>query len=480
MMGYKKLFSGMNSTERRSAYFDAQAAERDQWRSRNKTYHREVERLVKFLVPEGGEVLEVGAATGDLLASLRPARGVGIDVSSRMTERAKSKYPNLEWREGDIEHVRIEEKFSHVVMSDVVGFLDDIETAFRSLTHACGSRTRIVITHYNYVWEPLLLVAEALHLKAKQPLQNWMSRHDVKNFLELAGFEVIKQGRSTLLPFYIPVISYLLNTYVARLPIINHLCVIEYAVARLAPRERKEYTVSIVVPARNEKGNIERAIQETPDFGLSNEIIFIEGGSSDGTYEEIVRVAEVYAGKRNIRYAKQEGKGKGDAVRKGFGMAKGEVLMILDADLTVRPKELPKFYDALASGRGEYANGSRLVYPLEDEAMRFLNILGNKFFSIAFSWLLALRIKDTLCGTKVLFRKDYEAIARGRAYFGDFDPFGDFDLLFGAAKLNLKFVEIPIRYQARTYGSTNISRWKHGWLLLKMTIFAMRKIKFTR
>ena len=468
----------MNSTDKRRAYFDAQADERDHWRLRNTTYHREIERVMKFIVPEGSEVLEVGSATGELLASLRPSRGFGIDVSARMTARAKSKYPQYEWQEGDIEHIRIEEKFSYVVMSDVVGLLDDIETAFRSLAHACDSHTRLVITHYNYMWEPLLLLAERLHLKAKQPLQNWMSRHDVGNFLELAGFEVIKQGRSTLLPVYIPIISHVLNTYIARLPIMNRLCVIEYAVARLAPRDRKEYTVSIVIPARNEKGNIERAIQETPDFGLSNEIIFIEGGSSDGTYEEIVRVAEAYVGKRNIRYAKQEGKGKGDAVRKGFAMAKGEVLMVLDADLTVRPKELPKFYDALASGRGEYANGSRLVYPLGDESMRFLNILGNKFFSIAFSWLLSLRIKDTLCGTKVLFKKDYEAIARGRSYFGDFDPFGDFDLLFGAAKLNLKFVEIPIRYQARTYGSTNISRWKHGWLLLKMTFFAMRKIKF--
>ena len=249
-------------------------------------------------------------------------------------------------------------------------------------------------------------------------------------------------------------------------------------VARPVSRDKKEYSVSIVVPARNERGNIRGAVERMPQFGTYQEIIFIEGGSSDGTYEEIERAAKEYAGKKNIRHAKQEGRGKGDAVRKGFEMAKCDILMILDADLTVRPEDLPKFYQAIASGKGEFINGSRLVYQLEDESMRFLNILGNKFFSIMFSWLLGQRLKDTLCGTKVLFKKDYEKIAAGRSYFGDFDPFGDFDLLFGAAKLNLKIVEIPVRYQARTYGYTNIQRWKHGWLLLKMVLFAMRKIKF--
>jgi hypothetical protein len=115
---------------------------------------------------------------------------------------------------------------------------------------------------------------------------------------------------------------------------------------------------------------------------------------------------------------------------------------------------------------------------MESQAMRFLNLLGNKFFSLTFSWLLGQSVKDTLCGTKVLWKSDYEQIAANRAYFGDFDPFGDFDLLFGAARLNQKIVDLPIRYRERTYGSTNVQRWKHGWLLLKMVLFASRRIKF--
>ena len=306
-----------------------------------------------------------------------------------------------------------------------------------------------------------------------------MSPKDIENMLTLAGFEVIKSGNKMIFPVWIPFLSAFLNTFVANLPLISRLGVIQYVVARPRPEGKREYSVSIVIPCRNEKGNIKNAVERTPQFGTYTEIIFVESGSHDGTFEEIKRVAEEYAGKKNIRYFEHGPNGtKGSCVRQGFREAKGDVLMILDADLTMQPEDLPKYYRAIASGRGEFINGSRLVYQLEDESMRFLNILGNKFFSIMFSWLLGQRLKDTLCGTKVLFKLDYEKIADGRKYFGDFDPFGDFDLLFGAAKLNLKIVEIPIRYQARTYGSTQIQRWRHGWLLLKMTFFAMRKIKF--
>jgi glycosyltransferase involved in cell wall biosynthesis len=172
-----------------------------------------------------------------------------------------------------------------------------------------------------------------------------------------------------------------------------------------------------------------------------------------------------------------DGIGKGDAVRKGFAAATGDVLMILDADLTVPPEDLPKFFEALTSGKGEFINGTRLVYPMERQAMRTLNHLGNKFFSLAFTWLLEQRFRDTLCGTKVLFRRDYERIAANRHYFGDFDPFGDFDLIFGASRLNLRIVEVPVRYRERTYGVTNISRFRHGWLLLRMCLVAFRKLK---
>ena len=459
-------------------YFDDHASQRDAWRKRNWYYHKTIHDLLRFIIPPGASVLDIGSGTGEVLASVRPSRGLGIDISRGMIEQARAKYPSLEWRVVDAEQLEVGEWFDYVVMSDLVGYLDDVEQAFRGLQQVSHERTRVIVTHYNYIWEPVLRLAERFHLKAKQPLQNWLSAHDIENLLYLGGFEVVKKGTKMLVPVWIPLVSTFFNKFIANLPFFWRFGIIQYVIARPLPKERKEYSVSIVIPARNEKGNIERAILETPDFGIKNEIIFVEGHSHDGTLEEIKRVAEVYAGKRNIRWVSQEGTGKGDAVRKGFAMATGDILMILDADLTVRPYELLKFYDALAANRGEFINGSRLVYPLEHESMRFFNILGNKFFSLMFSWLLGQRIKDTLCGTKVLFKKDYDKIAEGRSYFGDFDPFGDFDLLFGAAKLNLKLVEVPIRYQARTYGSTNIQRWKHGALLLRMVWFAMGRIKF--
>ena len=239
----------------------------------------------------------------------------------------------------------------------------------------------------------------------------------------------------------------------------------------------KNYSVSIIIPARNEQGNIEKAVLRTPAFGSNQEFIFIEGGSSDGTWDEIERVTKNYP-EKNILCFKQTGQGKGDAVRLGFDKASGDVLMILDADLTVPPEDLPKFYNAIQQGTGEFINGCRLVYPMEKEAMRFLNLLANKFFGVLFSWLIGQHYKDTLCGTKVLFRRHYEQIADNRGYFGNFDPFGDFDLIFGANKQNLKTVEIPVRYKERTYGSTQIKRFYHGMLLFRMCWFAAKKIKF--
>ncbi|MDA1335003.1 MAG: glycosyltransferase [bacterium] len=460
-------------------YFDTLAETRDHWSERNWYYHSNLENLHTFIIPYGSNVLEIGSGTGSLLAALKPKKGVGVDISPKMISYAKEKFPNIDWREGDAENLEVGERFDYIVVSDLVGYLDDIERGFHELKKVSHERTRLVISYYNYLWEPLLQLAERLQLKAEQPLQNWMSHKDIEGMLELADFEIIKSGSKMVFPIWIPLISAFLNKIVGNLPFLSRLGVIQYAVARPKPTGvYQDKSVSIIIPARNEKGNIESAVKRTPVFGTHQEIIFVEGHSSDDTYEEIVRVADKYVGTRNIRYDRQSGKGKGDAMRKGYSMAEGEVIMILDADLTVPPEDLPKFYNAIISGRGEFINGSRLVYQLEDQSMRFLNILGNKFFSIVFTWLLGQRLKDTLCGTKVFTKSDYNLIAEGRPYFGDFDPFGDFDLIFGAAKLNLKIIEVPIRYQARTYGSTQIDRWTHGWLLLKMVAFAMRKIKF--
>lgn len=458
-------------------HYDRLALKRDEYRRKNAYYYSLLFKQYQYFVPPGKKVLEVGCSTGDLLHALSPSVGVGIDASPQTLKIAEAKYPQLRFWAGTIEDFVSDEKFDYIILSGLLGELDDIQKFFVSLKKFCHPRTRIIIEYYSILWQYLLKFGEKAHVKLPQRNQNWITYHDVCNFLALTGYEPVKSERSILFPKNILGVSYLLNRFVAKLPILNALTLNHFVVARPLFYNPQDYDVTVLIACRNEKGNIEQALKRLPDFGRSMEIIFVEGGSTDGTYQEIERVIASYPSK-NIKLFKQTGKGKGDAVRLGLSKALGQVLMILDADLTVEPEDMPKFYQAIQEGHGEFINGCRLVYPMEKEAMRFLNLLANKFFGVFFSWLLGQRFKDTLCGTKVLFKTDYQQIAANRSYFGDFDPFGDFDLIFGAVKLNLKVIELPIRYKERLYGTTNISRFFHGLLLLKMCVLAMRKIKF--
>jgi len=458
-------------------YFERSAHKRDKWKKRNNFYQKTIERQFAFIIPEGSTVLELGCSTGDLLNAVKPGKGIGIDFSGAVIEIARQKYPHLEFHVADAVDYTPGMEIDYIIVSDLITSLWDIQIFFRKVRSYVSPRTKIIISSYNHLWEPILNLGETLGLKARQPLQNWLSIKDIENILHLENFEIIKVEKKLLFPKYIPLFNLLVNKFIANLPGINGLDLIKFITARPVYSEPKEYSVSIVVPARNEKGNMENAIKQTPAFGSHQEFIFIEGNSSDGTYEEMLRVQKAYP-EVDIKVMKQTGKGKGNAVREAFDVATCDILMILDADLTTPPADMPKFYDALRNNKGEFINGCRLVYPMEKEAMRLLNFIANKFFGWFFSYLLGQRMKDTLCGTKVLFKKDYEMIIANRSYFGDFDPFGDFDLLFGAAKLNLKIAEVIVHYRDREYGSTQISRFSHGWLLIKMSLFAARKIKF--
>ena len=462
-------------------FIDRIAVKREKYLKRNKYYYKDIIKYLKYNIPDNSKILEIGCGLGNVLNALNPSYGVGIDISGKMVELAKEKFPNITFYQMDAENIKLNEKFEYIVISDTLGYLEDIQKMISELKKVSDSNTRIIITYHNFLWQPILSFAEFIKLKMPQMRLNWLNRDDIENLLILEGFDVIKKAQRFLFPKFFPVISWFINKYISQLPLFNYFCLVSYIIARKKEDNiniNKSLSVSVLIPARNEKGNIEEAVLRCPKMGKHTEIIFVEGNSTDNTYEEIKRVHGEYKNKFDIKYAKQNGRGKGDAVRKGFSMAKGDILMILDADLTVPPEDLPKFYNAIASGKGEFINGTRLVYPMEREAMRFLNIIGNKFFSVIFSWMLGQRLKDTLCGTKVISKKNWERLVANRKYFGDFDPFGDFDLIFGSSKLNLKIIEVPIRYRARIYGDTNISRFKHGFLLLKMIFFALNKIKF--
>ncbi|MGN7612620.1 glycosyltransferase [Magnetococcales bacterium HHB-1] len=475
----------LTETERKKstkAFYDRLASEREMWTEKNRYHYEEDLRYFRFLIPENSRILQIGCGTGDLLQNLNPSEGVGVDLSEAMVKIAQEKHPQLQFFCGDIEDPALESSieghFDIILISNTIGNLEDVQATLTRLHAFCTPETRIVVAYYSWIWRPVLKFAEKINQHIPRPVElNWLGTEEIEGLLSLANFETVKKEWRQLIPKKMFGLGALINRFIAPIPMIRRLCLRNYIVARPAPvQQSQELSTTVLIPCRNEKGNIETAIKRLPRFCKDIEVIYVEGHSQDGTYEECLRVQEIYPN-WDIKVFRQEGRGKGDAVRKGFDEARGDVLMILDADLTVPPEDLPKFYQAISENRGEFINGSRLVYPMERQAMRFLNFIANSMFSILFTWLLNQRFTDTLCGTKVISRKQYQKIAQNRSYFGDFDPFGDFDLIFGAAKLNMKIVEVPIRYRAREYGSTQISRFRHGWLLIKMVVFAFRKLK---
>ncbi len=443
-------------------------------------YYRErLTSTYRHVVPAGSRVLDIGCGQGHLLAALRPARGVGVDFSPEVLERARKAYPELEFVLADAHALALgDDQFDYIVLSDLVNDLWDVQAMLEKLEPYCASHTRLVFNFHSQLWNLPLRAAQRLGLATPNLPQNWLTPHDLANLLEISGYQPLRAWGEVLMPMPFPVLSDFANRYLAKVFPFRFLDLANFMVARpLHQINHASPTVSVVVAARNESGHIEELMARIPEMGAGTEIVFVEGNSTDDTYDAIKRAIARHPERKCI-LLKQPGKGKGDAVRTGFEAASGDVLMILDADITVPPEDLPRFLELLVKGQAEFVNGVRLVYPMEEAAMRLANLAANKAFSWAFSWLLGQPIRDTLCGTKVLWRNDYRRIADNRSYFGDFDPFGDFDLLFGAARLNLKILEVPIRYRARRYGETNISRWRHGVLLLRMVMFAARRIKF--
>jgi hypothetical protein len=425
-------------------------------------------RYLSIVVTAEDSIVEIEPVTRDLISLFCRGRsaaraGLGADGDDLLPLESLKRSPP-----------------AFILLGSAVHYERDVQALLDQARHCCAPETRLIVIHYSALWKPCFRLASWLGIRKKHPETNWLANEDIVNLLQLTGFEPVRTSSAVLLPLWIPFVSALVNRFVSPLPGLRALNMANIVVARPVSGTRKEGapSVSVVVPARNEAGNIESLIERVPRMGPDDELIFVEGHSTDGTWETIRKAAEQHGKSRRILIAQQDGRGKGDAVRKGFSLATREIFMILDADLTVPPEDLPRFYRAITGGVGEFINGSRLVYPMEDRAMRFLNMLGNRFFAYAFSFVLGQRFKDTLCGTKVLSKANYESIQRHRSFFGTFDPFGDFDLIFGAARLGLKIVEVPIRYRERRYGETNISRWTHGALLLRMVLFAARKIKF--
>lgn len=450
------------------------------FRRRNSYFRAEISKVVTSLIPSNSTVLDVGCGSGELLVSTRPRRGIGLDIDPRAWSVVVASDTAISFVAESLEEWQPpNEPFEYVVASGLLEHVYDVDLAITRLAASCDSDSRVVIVTYSRLWQPLLRLAERLSLKTNFPIQNWIPVSELANIARQNGLELVTTRPAVLVPVRIPG-SRLLNRWFSSLPLIRHLDFAHVSVFRPAPQTRSVNKVSVVVPARNEAGNIQQILARLPKLASSQEVIFVEGNSTDDTWLEIQRVCDQLGASyhSDLLALQQSGRGKGDAVRAGFSRAQGDMLLILDADISVPPEELPKFVHALKSGTAEFANGSRLVYTMEPGAMRFLNLLGNRFFGSLFTFLLGQQVRDTLCGTKVLWKRDYERIAERRGRFGELDPFGDFDLLFGATALSLRIADVPVHYQARIYGDTNISRFRHGWLLLRMSWLAARRLRF--
>lgn len=467
-------------TEAWQAYFRRTVCENPAHPQARDFLERDLRETLGRMIPPDASVLDVGCGTGETLAALPNRERVGIAQLPELATEARRRFPDLAILDGDLDGLSGGRRFDAVICNRLCHSVADVRDLLVKLRERVGEGGRLYLVTYNYLWEVPTRLAEVSGFKLPSPTANWLSHSDFENLFGIAGLETVRFEDRMILPADVPGLTPLVNRYLGKLPGCQRLSM--YRVYALRRREilsePRQSSVSVVVPARNEAGNVQAAIARIPVLGSRTELIFVEGGSTDGTWETITAAIKDYQGPLKLSAYRQQGKGKVDAVRLGFSKATGDILMILDADLTVPPEELPVFYDVIARGLGDYVQGTRLVYPMDPGAMRFFNKLGNIAFSQLFTYLLGQPIKDTLCGTKVLWRRDYERIVAGRALFGDFDPFGDFDLIFGAARLNLKIVEIPVRYRERVYGETNISRWKHGWLLLKMSGVAARKLRY--
>jgi hypothetical protein len=459
------------------AHYDRLSSTRTDYIRNNSYYYEQIFRLLRLLIPRRKRVLQVGCLTPDFLNAVEPAFGVGIDSSTKLIEVCRERFPHLEFRVHDNHQFAGDETFDYVHICDLNDQVDPI-AALRALRPAMNEQTRVLIQNYNHLWEPIISATQRLGAKFPLPLQNWLSGADIASILTLCDFELLDVHDTVLMPKKLPLLSGLANSFFARLPGFHRLNLTNIIVARPRPVPKPPaYSVSVIVPCRNEVGNVAAAVNRIPELGSHTEIIFCDDKSTDGTADEVRRLQKFHP-ERDIKLYEGPAINKALNVRTGFDRAEGDILMILDADLTTMPEELTYFYEAIASGKAEFVNGSRMIFPMEGMAMRTLNILGNRFFSTAFSFLLGRRFSDTLCGTKVLWRRDWSAIRGLAGTWGVDDQWGDYDLLFGAAKLHLKILDLPVHYQERFSGETKMARrFRNGLIMLRMCWAAFLKFK---
>src|SRR3989338_2088423 len=445
-----------------SERFNIVAEKYEYWRNKNLYYHNEITRFYKDIIPKNKNILEVGSADGYLLNELCPNRGVGVDISAQMIDIARKKFPHLNFVNSSIENYSYVHSFDYIVLSNILEFVSDLYIFFSAMASKASPKTKMIITSINPLWEPAMKLATRLKMRIPVQMKNFVTSKDIENMLNISGWEVIESNYRMFSPVKIPLISFFLNKLIPRLPVLKNLCIIQFIIAKPKQLFTIDHSLScsVIIPCHNEEGNIEECIDRIPSLGSFTEVVVVDDGSNDKT---ATLVKNIQSGKKRVRLISYTpNKGKGHAVKTGFESATGDILIILDADMAVLPEELSKFYMVLASSQAEFINGTRMLYDMAPGAMKFINYLGNKIFGIILSFIIGQRNTDTLCGTKAFYNSDYMNFKMRRC------PWGDFDLLFEAARMKLKTVEMPVHYFPRREGRSKMKAFKHGLMLLKM------------
>lgn len=460
------------SKESIRADFERMAPVWEKWRKRNSYYHASMARLVGGMVVPGSQVLELGSGTGDLLASLKPSVGIGLNVAPSLTARATAKFPQLEFHTAEVDSIELPKEFhpQHLVMTNMLDYVYDVCEMLDSLTNVVSEGTLLTITTNNPIWAPLLRLASKFHLRIPDSPRNFITNKDICSVLHLQGYDVVEDAVTLPVPKRIPVIGTFLNAVIPEIPVVRFASSIQYIAAR--PRyPRRPLSCSVIVPCHNEAGNIAECIRRVPDMGSGTEIVVIDDGSADGTAAVVTAVMDGDPRVRLISFKANQG--KASAVRAGFLAAQGDVLMILDADMAVLPEELPRFFAPLQKGTADFVNGTRLIYPMQGKAMKFANYLGNKTFCYIVSKAIRQRVSDTLCGTKAFLKRDYLRMPAGGT-----ERWGDFDLLFGAARLRLRIFEIPVHYSERRAGKSKMRAFVEVWRFLWACVTGWKSMRF--
>lgn len=460
------------------AFLDGVAAERETFIRKNRYYYVLLERLLADHIPPGSSVCHFGCDSVRLLRSLRPSTGVGICLSDRFVELCAERAPEFAFYGEEWNGTPDGETFDYIVLTNA-GYLFDIQETIKRLHRLCHHRTKLLIVNNNYWWEPLFSLAGRVKLRMPQPTerQNWIPTHVIMDMIRLAGMEMVRWDAHILIPFLIPFVSWFCNKFLSSIFPLRFFAMTHILIARTRMKPPRPVRVSVVVPCKDERGHIEPIVERMPAVGDETEIVFVDDRSTDGTDEEIQRCIDLYPDKM-IRCVEGPGISKGEAVRTGFHAATGDILAILDADIAVAPEELPRSTNPLIDGYADFVNTVRFVYPQQGGAMRWLNIMGNKVFAWIFSILLQQRVGDTLCGTKVFWKRDYEHIERYKDFWVWRDRWGDFEQLLGASKLGLKIVDVPVHYMERSYGVTKMAnRLENGVLMLKVSLAGLFKLR---